>query len=64
MKVAIDSDKCMGHGMCYGLAPNVYTDDDDGYGHVVGDGAVGEDEADAARNGAANCPESAIAVSD
>jgi ferredoxin len=64
VKVAIDTDKCMGHGMCYGLAPNVYTDDDDGYGQVIGDGTVGDDEADAARNGAANCPESAITVSD
>jgi ferredoxin len=64
VKVAIDPAKCMGHGMCYGLAPNVYTDDDDGYGQVVGDGTVGADEADAARNGAANCPESAIAVTE
>jgi ferredoxin len=64
VKVAINTDKCMGHGMCYGLAPNVYVDDDDGYGQVIGDGTVGDDEADAARNGAANCPESAITVSD
>jgi ferredoxin len=49
--------------MCYGLAPNVYSDDDEGYGQVIGDGTVGDDKADAARNGAANCPESAIAVS-
>jgi ferredoxin len=49
--------------MCYGLAPNVYTDDDEGYGQVIGDGTVGDEEADAARKGAANCPESAIAVS-
>jgi ferredoxin len=63
VKVTIDPDKCMGHGMCYGLAPNVYTDDDEGYGQVIGDGTVGDEEADAARNGAANCPESAIVVS-
>jgi ferredoxin len=63
VKVTIDPDKCMGHGMCYGLAPNVYTDDDEGYGQVIGDGTVGDEEADAARKGAANCPESAIAVS-
>jgi ferredoxin len=62
VKVAIDSDKCMGHGMCYALAPNVYTDDDHGYGHVIGDGNVGDDEADAARVGATNCPESAIGL--
>lgn len=64
MKVAIDSDKCMGHGMCYGLAPNVYEDDDDGYGHVIGDGNVESGDADAARAGAANCPEGAVVVTD
>jgi ferredoxin len=50
--------------MCYGLAPNVYVDDDEGYGQVIGDGTVGDDAAEAARSGAANCPESAIAVTD
>ncbi|BBZ59268.1 ferredoxin [Mycolicibacterium monacense] len=62
MKVAIDSDKCMGHGMCYALAPDVYTDDEHGYGHVIGDGTVRDDQAEAARHAAANCPESAVAV--
>ena len=28
MRATIDSAKCMGHGMCYSLAPNVFTDDD------------------------------------
>jgi ferredoxin len=64
MKVAIDTAKCMGHGLCYSLAPNVYTDDDDGYGQVIGDGTVGGDEIEAARTGAANCPEAAITVAD
>jgi ferredoxin len=64
VKVSIDPDKCMGHGVCYGMAPNVYTDDDQGYAQVSGDGTVGDDEAEAARAGAANCPESAIIVAD
>ena len=46
------------------MAPNVYTDDDQGYAQVIGDGTVGDDEAEAARAGAANCPESAITVAD
>ena len=62
MKVAIDPDKCMGHGMCYSMAPNVYADDDEGYGEVIGDGTVGIEAAEAARSGAANCPEAAITV--
>lgn len=64
MKVSIDPGKCMGHGMCYALAPSVYTDDDEGYGQVSGDGAVPADQVVAARTGAANCPESAISVQD
>ena len=60
--VSIDSGKCMGHGMCYGLAPDVYADDDEGYGRVIGDGTVAADAAEAARSGAANCPEAAITV--
>jgi ferredoxin len=54
----------MGHGMCYSLAPSVFTDDDEGYGHVVGEGEVAPTQVDGARNGAANCPEGAITVDD
>jgi ferredoxin len=50
--------------MCYALAPNVFEDDDQGYGHVIGDGEVSHEYADEARTGAANCPESAISVTD
>ena len=72
MRVTIDPAKCMGHGMCYSLAPNVFADDDQGYGHVIGKGigeGIGEDEvppaqAEEARHGAANCPEGAISVSE
>jgi ferredoxin len=44
------------------MAPNVYADDDEGYGHVIGDGTVDATEVEAARTGAANCPESAISL--
>ncbi|GAC1401263.1 MAG: ferredoxin [Mycobacterium sp.] len=64
MNVTIDASKCMGHGMCYSLAPHVFTDDDEGYGHVVGQGEVPQPNAEEARNGAANCPEGAITVTD
>jgi ferredoxin len=64
LRTTIDADKCMGHGMCYALAPTVFTDDDEGYGHVIGDGEVPHEYAEQARNGAANCPEGAISVED
>ena len=72
MKATIDSAKCMGHGLCYSLAPNVFADDDQGYGHVIGEvigegigeGEVPPAQAEEARTGAANCPESAISVTE
>lgn len=60
MKVAIDANSCAGHGLCYVYAPSVFTDDEHGYGHVIGDGTVAPEEADAARTAVANCPERAI----
>jgi ferredoxin len=62
VRATIDADKCMGHGVCYALAPNVFEDDDQGYGHVIGDGEVPQEHTHEARNGAANCPEGAISV--
>jgi ferredoxin len=64
VRAKIDADKCMGHGMCYALAPNVFRDDDEGYGQVIGDGEVPQERAEEARNGAANCPEGAISVTE
>jgi ferredoxin len=62
MKVAIDRDRCAGHGMCYMVAPTVFTDDEDGYGQVIGDGEVRAEQAEQARAGAGNCPEQAVVL--
>ncbi len=35
MKVAIDRNRCAGHGRCYVFAPEVFDSDDDGYGVVL-----------------------------
>jgi ferredoxin len=40
MNVAVDREACAGHGLCYVYAPNVFTDDDQGYAQVVSDGVV------------------------
>ena len=64
MRTTIDSAKCTGHGMCYSLAPDVFEDDDEGYGHVIKDGEVPPAHVEEARNGAANCPEGAISVTE
>jgi ferredoxin len=60
VKVKIDSEHCHGHGRCYDLAPDLFGDDEEGYGKVLGDGTVSPDEERRARLAVANCPERAI----
>lgn len=63
MKLSVDSGRCMGHGRCYTVAPDLLTFDDDGYVTVRGEVIdVPEAHADAARQAVANCPERAIEV--
>jgi ferredoxin len=63
MRITVDRDRCTGHGRCYALAPEVFDADDDGYG-VARFEQLPADLEDAARRGAANCPEDAITVHD
>jgi ferredoxin len=60
VRVQIDSEKCQGHGRCYDLAPELFGDDDEGFGQVLGDGTVTPDNDRQARLAVANCPERAI----
>ena len=62
VKVSIDTAKCQGHGRCYDLAPEVFGEDDEGYGQVIGDGTVAADHENAARLAEANCPEQAVKI--
>jgi ferredoxin len=64
MKVHIDSGRCQGHGRCYDLAPEIFGEDAEGYGTVLHDGFVPSEHAAQARLAAANCPESAISVTE
>ena len=64
MKVRIDHDRCTGHGRCYVLAPGLFSDDDEGYGQVIGDGTVADDQVEAARQAAGACPERAVLLED
>ena len=60
MKLQIDSERCQGHGRCYDLAPDLFGDDEEGFGKVLADGVVPPDKDRQARLAAANCPEQAI----
>jgi ferredoxin len=62
VKVQISSERCQGHGRCYDLAPDLFGDDDEGYGQVLRDGIVPPGQEDEARRAVANCPERAIEV--
>ena len=60
MKLTIDPGKCQGHGRCYDLEPDLFEDDEEGYGVVRGDGTVPAGKEEDARRAVANCPEGAI----
>jgi ferredoxin len=62
VKVRIDSEKCQGHGRCYDLAPDLFGDDEEGFGQVLGDGTVSPDNERQANLAVANCPERAIEI--
>ena len=59
MKVAVDADRCRGHGVCWSLCPEVFTLTDDGYSVVQVDEVPAEFE-DAVRAAVDQCPERAI----
>jgi ferredoxin len=62
VKLHIDSERCQGHGRCYDLAPDLFGDDDEGFGKVLGDGLVPAGSEREARLAVANCPERAIVL--
>jgi ferredoxin len=64
VRVVIDAERCAGHGRCYALASDLFTDDERGYGQVVADGAVAPEHLDAARRAVGGCPEGAISLLD
>lgn len=62
MRVVLDGERCVGHGRCYALAPQVFDADDDGHCVVLIAGGIPEDLEDLARRGVANCPEQALSI--
>ena len=58
----IDYDRCTGHGRCFSLSPDLFTDDENGYGQVVGDGDVSDELMQAAERAIRACPEQSIRI--
>ncbi|HVN39001.1 MAG TPA: ferredoxin [Myxococcota bacterium] len=63
MRIRLDRAKCVGHGRCYVLAPDVFEDDERGH-CVVRKEEVPKEFEEQARRGEQNCPEGAIALVD
>lgn len=59
MKVRVDLARCVGHGRCYDLAPEVFEEDERGYCRIKRE-VVPPGLEEAALLGEANCPEDAI----
>jgi ferredoxin len=64
VKVQINPERCQGHGRCYDLVPSLFGEDGEGYGTVLGDGAVPPGARQDARLAALNCPERAIELTE
>ena len=60
MRLHIDYDLCTGNGRCYALFPDLFTDDESGYGQVLNDGAVSD--RGTADRATLCCPEKAITI--
>ena len=62
MTLVIDYDRCTGHGRCFALSPELFVDDENGYGQVIGDGQVSDELMAAAQRAIRACPEQAISL--
>jgi ferredoxin len=62
VRVAVDEDRCRGHGICCATCPEVFELTDDGYSEVR-EAAVPPGLEQAVRAAADSCPERAITVS-
>ena len=63
MRVRVDAKLCMGHGRCYEIAPDVFTDDERGHCVLLHE-HVPKEHRSATLRAEANCPERAIRTED
>ncbi len=61
MRVRVDLERCVGHGRCYELAPEIFAEDERGHCRLRHE-VVPKELEKLARLGEANCPEDAIAI--
>ncbi|MFE5708980.1 ferredoxin [Rhodococcus koreensis] len=61
--ITVDRDRCVGHGRCFDLHPQLFTSDDLGFS-VVKSTLHDQSTRDAALDASLDCPERAISVRD
>jgi ferredoxin len=63
MRLSVDAERCMGHGRCVRILPDLLDFDDEGYvtirGHAV---EIPDHLADLAEDAEGSCPEGAISL--
>jgi ferredoxin len=60
MRVEVNRDTCIGHGVCEGVAPEVFKVDEDGALVLLIDGDIPEPLLPKVRKAVFNCPEHAL----
>ncbi|HEY9418423.1 MAG TPA: ferredoxin [Pseudonocardia sp.] len=63
-RLSIDGARCAGHQICAIMMPELFDNDDLGYGIVLGDGSVPDDQHNALEQVMHNCPEQAITITE
>lgn len=63
VKVLVDQDRCVGHGMCEMKAPEVFAIGDDGVSQVLAD-EISADHRKAVADAVASCPSQALRITD
>lgn len=62
MKVVVRKDRCVGHGVCESIAPDVFAVGDDAIAQVAG--LIRGEHQQAAMNAAASCPSQALCITE
>jgi ferredoxin len=63
MELSVDASRCTGHGRCYSTAPDLLSDDDEGFVTLRGGSmAITEAQLKDAEEAVAACPERAITL--
>lgn len=63
-KIVLDTDICAGHGRCYTFAPELFYDDESGFGQIITSATLNEDNLEQAERAVKACPEVAISIVD